>query len=61
MTFLNSLSDDGTSILVIDTSMLINLERSRIGKQIFQTINSSFVATEQVANESTGLYTQFTW
>ena len=50
MTFSSSLLDDSTT-LVIDTSVIINLQASKIGEEILRVIDNPFVATMEVADE----------
>lgn len=59
MTFSSSLTDDGQASIVADTSVLINLERSGIGKKIVQLIDNPFVVTEGVADEVGGKQGKF--
>lgn len=50
MTFSSSLTDN-YSTLVLDTSVIINLEASGIGKEILRVIDNDFATTMEVAND----------
>ncbi len=54
MTFSSSLSAEANSTVALDTSVIINLEFCRIGKQILQLIDNHFVITNEVAIEVGG-------
>lgn len=45
MTFSSSLSDDSSTTLVIDTSVLINLQGCEFGREIIDAIGNPFVIT----------------
>ena len=59
MTFSSSMFDDCQVSNVADTSVLINLESSGIGKKTVQCIDNPFVVTEGVADEVGGKQGKF--